>query len=436
MNSIKSIKKSIAIIGMGYVGLPLAAAFSVHANVIGFDVNREKIGKYKLGIDLTGEIGNDRLSIYDINYTSDEKDLIEVDIFIIAVPTPIKKDKSPDLRPLESASKIVGRNIKKDAIVVYESTVYPGVTENICVPLIEEESGLKCGVDFNVGYSPERINPADKVNRLKNIVKIVSANTEKLLDYIASLYELIIEAGVYKVKNIKIAEAAKLAENMQRDINIAFVNELALVFDKIDINTNEVIDAMNTKWNSLNFRPGLVGGHCIGVDPYYYIYMARKLGFDSKVVANSRNINDSMGEFIATKAVKLMVQSNINVLKSKIYILGATFKENCPDTRNSKVKDIIIGLKDYGVKPILVDTVANREILETEFETEVQEFEEVRNADCLIFAVAHDNFKNIDVTQLSDMYKKDSSNKKVLLDVKGIFNSKIIKYENYLYWSL
>jgi len=331
---------TIAVVGLGYVGLPLAAAFSKHFHVIGYDVNEEKLDLYKKGVDPTGEIGEAGLKECTILFTADAEKIHEADFIVVAVPTPINEDKTPDLRPVESSSSAVGRHMKKGAIVVYESTVYPGVTENICGPILEKESGLVLGKDFKIGYSPERINPGDKVHVLKNIVKIVSGMDEETLETIASVYSTIIEAGVYRAPNILVAEAAKLCENSQRDINIAFMNEPSLVFHRMGIDTLEVVKAMNTKWNALGFTPGLVGGHCIGVDPYYFIYEAELLGFHSHVITAGRHINDGMSEFVAKSLKEELLKSHVDTRHANIYLLGMTFKENCPDTRNSRAIDI------------------------------------------------------------------------------------------------
>jgi UDP-N-acetyl-D-galactosamine dehydrogenase len=325
--------------------MPIAVAFAKKVNVIGFDLNEEKISLYRQGVDPTKEIGNEALRLSTVEFTTDEKKLREAKFHIVAVPTPINIDKMPDLAPIISASKILGRNLVKDSVIVYESTVYPGVTEDICIPILENESGLKCGIDFKIGYSPERINPGDKIHKLENIKKIVSGMDTESLEDIAAVYELVIEAGVHKTSCIKVAEAAKVAENSQRDVNIAFMNELAMVFEQMGVDTNEVVEAMNTKWNALGFRPGLVGGHCISVDPYYFIYKAENLGYHSQIILSSRKINEGMSTFIADAIIKKLILANKVVKRSKVVILGITFKENCPDIRNSKVADIIKRLK-------------------------------------------------------------------------------------------
>ncbi|WML58628.1 nucleotide sugar dehydrogenase [Neobacillus sp. PS2-9] len=429
-------EEKISIIGLGYVGMPIAVAFSKKVNVIGFDVNEEKINQYKNGIDPTNEVGNEFIKLTKVDFTSNETRLKEARFHIIAVPTPINSDKTPDLTPVEGASTIVGRNLTKGSIVVYESTVYPGVTEDICVPILEKESGLKCGIDFKVGYSPERINPGDKIHRLENIIKIVSGMDNESLEEISKVYELVIEAGVHKASSIKVAEAAKVVENSQRDINIAFMNELAMVFDRMGIDTKEVVDAMNTKWNALKFYPGLVGGHCIGVDPYYFVYQAEKLGYHSQIILSGRKINDGMGEFIADAIIKKLILTNKVVKKSNVVILGLTFKENCPDTRNSKVSDIIERLREYGIEPTVVDPVAIKNDAKSEYDVDLVELDEVINADCLVFAVAHNEFKNMDLDQIDGMFGSLKNEEKVIMDVKSILNREEIEGRGYSYWRL
>jgi len=430
-------QEKISLIGLGYVGMPIAVAFAKYAEVIGFDLNAEKIALYNKGIDPTQEVGDEAIKNTTVDFTSDEIKLKEAKFHIIAVPTPVNQDKTPDLSPVEGASRILGRNLTKGSIVVYESTVYPGVTEEICVPILERESGLRCGEDFKVGYSPERINPGDKQHRLENIKKIVSGMDSETLDEIANVYELVIKAGVHKASCIKVAEAAKVVENSQRDINIAFMNELAMVFDKMDIDTNEVVDAMNTKWNALGFRPGLVGGHCIGVDPYYFVYQAEKLGYHSQIILSGRQVNDGMGPFVADATIKQMVLAGKVVREAKVAILGITFKENCPDTRNSKVKDIIDRLKEYGVSPIVVDPIANANEALHEYGVKLTRLEDVTDADCLIIAVAHDEFKKLDIDGINKMFKIDLyNNEKVLIDVKGLLNKSQVVGYGFKYWSL
>lgn len=430
-------EEALSVIGLGYVGMPIAVAFANKGiNVIGYDLNAEKINLYKSGVDPTNEVGDEAISNTTVEFTADEKDIQRAKFHIIAVPTPIKLDKTPNLYPVESASATVGRNLTRGSIIVYESTVYPGVTDDICIPILEKESGLKCGIDFKVGYSPERINPGDKVNTLEKIVKIVSGMDDETLDEIANLYELVIEAGVHKASSIKVAEAAKVVENSQRDINIAFMNELAMVFDRMGIDTNEVVAAMNTKWNALGFTPGLVGGHCIGVDPYYFIYEAEKLGYHSQIILSGRKINDGMGAFVADAAIKKMIQVGKAPAKSKVIIFGMTFKENCPDTRNSKVADVYNRLQEYGVSPIVIDPLASKKDAKSEYGIELKSMDEAKDADCIIFAVAHKEFRSLSLEHINKMYKDVSAEEKVLIDVKGIFNIVDIQSFDFSFWRL
>ena len=427
----------LSLIGMGYVGMPIAVAFAKKGvNIIGFDLNRAKIDLYKKGIDPTKEIGDEELKKSTVLFTADEEELRKAKFHIVAVPTPVNTDHTPDLTPVIGASQIVGRNLTKGSIVVYESTVYPGCTEDICIPILEKESGLKCGVDFKIGYSPERINPGDKVHRLENIKKIVSGIDEEALREIKAVYDIVIEVGTHPVSNIRTAEAVKVVENSQRDINIAFMNELAMVFDRMDIDTNEVVDGMNTKWNALGFRPGLVGGHCIGVDPYYFTYEAEKLGYHSQIILNGRIVNDSMGAYIADIAVKKMVEAGLAPKKCKVVIMGMTFKENCPDCRNSKVYDIFKKLEEYGIQPLATDPAASPEEIKREYGVELIPFGEVKDADCIILAVAHNEYRNIALSDLLKQFKTDSGCKPVLIDVKGIYPVKELEESNVIWWRL
>lgn len=427
----------LVLIGLGYVGMPLAVAFANKGiKVIGFDLNNEKIQLYKSGIDPTLEVGNEVIRSTSVVFTSDEACLKEAKFIIVAVPTPVNTDHTPDLTPVIRASEIVGRNLAKGAIVVYESTVYPGCTEHVCVPVLEKESGLVYGVDFKVGYSPERINPGDKIHRLENIHKIVSGCDIQSLKEIKNVYDIVIEAGTYPVSNIRTAEAIKVVENSQRDINIAFMNELAMVFDRMNIDTNEVVDGMNTKWNALGFRPGLVGGHCIGVDPYYFTYEAEKLGYHSQIILNGRIVNDSMGAYVADCAVKQMISVGQAPKKSKVAILGLTFKENCPDTRNSKVDDIIKQLKTYAINPIIVDPWANERDAMLEYGVFLTKLEDVEDVDCVIVAVAHNEFKNMGLDKIKALFKDKSDNEKVLIDVKGIYMISDLEKSGLKYWRL
>jgi UDP-N-acetyl-D-galactosamine dehydrogenase len=430
--SIRDKKEKISLVGLGYVGMPIAVAFAKKCDVIGFDVNADKIESYKKGIDVTNEVGNDALRETSVFFTTSPEDLKQAKFHIVAVPTPIKKDKTPDLTPVISASKTVGENLTKGSIVVYESTVYPGVTEEICKPILEEKSGLKCGVDFKIGYSPERINPGDKVHRLETIVKVVSGMDDESLDTIAKVYELVIEAGVYRAESIKVAEAAKVIENSQRDVNIAFVNELSIIFEKMGIDTLSVLKAAGTKWNFLDFKPGLVGGHCIGVDPYYLTYKAAELGYHSQVILSGRRINDNMGSLVAQNTVKQMIKADKNIKSSTVAIMGITFKEDCPDVRNSRVVDIIDELKEYGVNLIVHDPLADPKEVKEEYGVELVDLETVQNVDALVFAVAHKEFVK---SSKEEWFKRFAAGKKVLMDLKGIFDKKEFD-SDFVYWRL
>ena len=429
--------ESLALVGLGYVGMPIAHAFAKKGlNVIGYDYNSEKIEIYKSGIDPTKEVGDEELKTTKIQFTSDESELRKAKFIIVAVPTPVNTDHTPDLTPVIGASEIVGRNLTPGSIVVYESTVYPGCTEDVCIPILEDNSGMKCGVDFKIGYSPERINPGDKVHRLENIHKIVSGIDEEALQEIKAVYDLVIEVGTHPVSNMRTAEAVKVVENSQRDINIAFMNELAMVFDRMDIDTNEVVDGMNTKWNALGFRPGLVGGHCIGVDPYYFTYEAEKLGYHSQIILNGRIVNDSMGAYVADAAVKKMIEAGQAPKKSKVVILGLTFKENCPDTRNSKVADVIKRLGTYGIKPLVIDPWASDKDAACEYGITLSSWEDAHGADCIIVAVAHQEFRRMSLEDLKKVFRCCDDSEKVLIDVKGIFNVSDLKKSKMNWWRL
>lgn len=430
-------EEKLSLVGLGYVGMPIAVAFAKKGiKVIGYDLNKEKIDLYKSGVDPTREVGNEVIKNTTVEFTADEKKLREAKFHIVAVPTPVNTDHTPDLTPVIGASEILGRNLTQGSIVVYESTVYPGCTEDVCIPILEKQSGLKCGVDFKVGYSPERINPGDKVHRLENIHKIVSGMDEESLEEIKNVYDIVIEVGTYPVSNIRTAEAVKVVENSQRDINIAFMNELAMVFDRMNIDTNEVVDGMNTKWNALGFRPGLVGGHCIGVDPYYFTYEAEKLGYHSQIILNGRIVNDSMGKYIADATIKEMIKVGQAPKKSKVVILGLTFKENCPDTRNSKVDDIIKRLNEYGIEPIVVDPWASERDAMREYGVELTPLHEVKDADCVIVAVAHNEFKALRLDDIKKLYRVSADSEKVLIDVKGIYSVKDLSNSGMDYWRL
>lgn len=433
-NSLALQNVRVAVVGLGYVGLPLAVAFAEHVPTIGFDVNAAKIALYKQGIDPTEEVGPEKIKATKVDFTADPERLWEANFVVVAVPTPVNSDCTPDLLPVEQASSLVGKHLSRGTIVVFESTVWPGVTEDICVPILERESGLRCGADFKIAYSPERINPGDKVHRLATIKKIVSGMDEETLAKVSYMYNLIIEAGIFPATSIKVAEAAKLAENSQRDINIAFMNELAIVFEKMGIRSKDVIEAMNTKWNALGFTPGLVGGHCIGVDPYYFIYKAELLGYHSQIIAAGRKINNSMGAFVADNIIKQLILADKDVRHAKIYLLGLTFKENCPDTRNSRVVDIIHRLAEYGISIEVVDPWADPATAEKEYGVRLLPLEAVRDADCVVLCVAHREFVTLGEPKLRELYKKDG--RKVFIDVKSAYSPQDFPGNEYSYWSL
>lgn len=429
-------EEKISLVGLGYVGMPIAIAFAKQVEVIGYDNNTAKIEKYLEGVDSTLEVGDQAIQDTTMEFTDDPSRLREAKFHIIAVPTPINQDKTPNLTPVTSATQTVGENLVKGSIVVYESTVYPGVTEDICIPLLEEASGLKHGEDFVVGYSPERINPGDKINTLEKIVKIVSASDNDYLDEIAKVYEIVVEAGVHKAASMKVAEAAKVVENSQRDINIAFMNELALVFDRMGIDSQDVIDAMNTKWNALGFTPGLVGGHCIGVDPYYFVYEAENLGYHSQIISSGREINDSMGEFIADKIIKQLVVTGKKPKEAKVVILGLTFKEGTPDIRNSKVEDIIIRLREYGIEPTVTDQWADADESKDIYDVELTDLEDVAEADCLVFAVSHPEFQEMTVADSDALFKDLPNDEKIIIDIKSILDKESYVEAGYNFWRL
>ncbi|MDD6203095.1 MAG: nucleotide sugar dehydrogenase [Lachnospiraceae bacterium] len=428
-------EEKISLVGLGYVGMPIAVAFARKVNVIGYDLNAEKIKLYKSGIDPTNEVGNEVIRNTKVEFTSDETKLREAKFHIVAVPTPVNDDHTPDLSPVEGASKILGRNLTKGSIVVFESTVYPGVTEDICVPILEKESGLKCGVDFKIGYSPERINPGDKVHRLETITKIVSGMDEETLNEVASVYELVVEAGVHRAESIKVAEAAKVIENSQRDINIAFMNELSIIFNKMGIDTKAVLEAAGTKWNFLKFSPGLVGGHCIGVDPYYLTYKAEELGYHSQIILSGRRINDDMGKYVAESVVKKMIAADLPVRNARVAILGFTFKENCPDTRNTKVIDIYKELGEYGITPVVVDTTADAGEAKRLYGITFASMEDIKDMDAVIIAVAHSDFLKFTKKEIEGFFNP-SNPVKVLADIKGILNRKEYLTKDFSYFRL
>ncbi len=427
-------EEKISLVGLGYVGMPIAVSFSKKVDVIGFDVNKAKIDLYKSGIDPTKEVGDEAIKACAVDFTSDPERLREAKFHIVAVPTPVNSDHTPDLSPVEGASHILGKYLTKGSIVVYESTVYPGVTEDVCVPILEAESGLKCGVDFKIGYSPERINPGDKVHRLETIVKIVSGMDEETLEEVAQVYELVVEAGVHRAESIKVAEAAKVIENSQRDINIAFMNELSIIFNKMNIDTKAVLEAAGTKWNFLKFFPGLVGGHCIGVDPYYLTYKAEQMGYHSQIILSGRRINDDMGKYVVESLVKKLIQADINVKSAKVAILGFTFKENCPDTRNTRIIDIVNELKEYGITPVIADPVADAQEALHEYGMEFVDINTVKDMDAVILAVAHEEFSSLTMEDMAKFYSGEHT--PVLLDIKGLLNRKEYENAGYIYWRL
>lgn len=431
---IKSNEEILSLVGLGYVGMPIAVEFAKRGvKVIGFDLNVSKIETYKSGIDPTHEVGDEAIKNTTVEFTADEADLRRAKFHIVAVPTPVNPDHTPDLTPVEGASRILGRNLTKGSIVVYESTVYPGVTEEICIPILEKESGLKCGEDFKVGYSPERINPGDKVHRLETITKIVSGMDEQTLDEVAEVYKLVVEAGVYKAESIKVAEAAKVIENSQRDINIAFMNELSIIFNKMGIDTKSVLEAAGTKWNFLDFRPGLVGGHCIGVDPYYLTYKAEQMGYHSQIILSGRRINDDMGKYVAENLVKNLIKEDKSVKNARVAILGFTFKENCPDTRNTKVIDIVNELKEYGIYPVIADPQADAEEAKRLYGVQFADMADIRDMDAVILAVAHREFSDMSMETIDTLFGRGTN---ILLDLKGILSRKEYEAAGYNYWRL
>lgn len=428
--------EKLALVGLGYVGMPIAVEFAKHIQVIGYDINEQRVDEYRNGIDATNEVGP-AIKTTTVDFTADPKRLSEAKFIIVAVPTPVNADTTPDLRPVEGASRTVGQNITPGTIVVFESTVYPGVTEDVCIPIIEKESGLKCGVDWKIGYSPERINPGDRVHTLTNIQKIVSGMDEEAAEEIKKVYDIVIKAGTFPVSTIKTAEAVKVVENSQRDINIAFMNEIAMICDRMEIDTDEVLAGMNTKWNALGFKPGLVGGHCIGVDPYYLTNAAEMLGYHSQIILNGRKVNDSMGAYVADAAIKEMIEAGMAPKKATVVILGITFKENCPDTRNSKIVDIITRLKEFEIQPIVTDPWADAEVAKHEYSVELIPFEDIPKADCVIVAVGHNEFRSMSMMQIKELFKKDMPDEeKVLIDVKSLYRMDELRASGMRFWRL
>ncbi len=428
-------KAKIAVVGLGYVGLPLAAAFGKKVDVIGFEIHSAKVDQLKKGYDATGELSGEDLENTVINYTTTPSDLKTADFIIVTVPTPIDENNNPDLTPMEKASETIGQNLKKGAIIVYESTVYPGVTEDICVPILEQKSGLKCGTDFKVGYSPERINPGDKVHTVDKIIKVVSGMDAETLEIVAQVYELIITAGVHRASSIKVAEAAKVIENTQRDLNIALINELALIFNKLDIPTQDVLAAAGTKWNFLKFTPGLVGGHCIGVDPYYLTHKAEQIGYLPQVILAGRRINDGMGKYVAENTIKLMIKSGKVIKNSRVLVLGLTFKEDVPDIRNTKVVDIVSELEDYGVNVLIHDPLANPDETRHEYGLELTDLSAVGKVDAVIYAVSHNSFAALTTKDFAK-FCRNGNGKGVVVDVKSILKRDEIESAGLVYWSL
>ena len=427
--------EKLSLVGLGYVGMPIAVAFAKKIKVIGFDLNAAKIDLYKQGKDPTREVGDDAIKETNVDFTADPKRLREAKFHIVAVPTPVNDDHTPDLTPVEGASRLLGQNLTKGSVVVFESTVYPGVTEDICVPILEKESGLKCGTDFKIAYSPERINPGDKVHRLQTITKIVSGMDQETLDTVAKVYELVALAGVYRAQSIKVAEAAKVIENSQRDINIAFMNELSIIFHKMNIDTESVLKAAGTKWNFLKFKPGLVGGHCIGIDPYYLTYKAEQLGYHSQIILSGRRINDDMGKYVAEALVKNLIKTDIPVKNAKVAILGFTFKENCPDTRNSKVVDIYKELGEYGITPVVVDPEADAAEAKRLYGITFNTMDDVKDMDAVIMAVCHKEFAEFKRSDI-DRYYNTKNSRKILMDLKGMYDMEEYNDNGYLYWRL
>ena len=432
-NQLVNRETKLSLIGLGYVGMPIAVAFAKKVDVIGFDLNAEKIALYRQGIDPTHEEGDDVIRRTTVEFTSDAARLREAKFHIVAVPTPVNPDHTPDLEPLKSASRLLGRNLTQGAVVVFESTVYPGVTEEVCAPILEQESGLVCGRDFKIGYSPERINPGDREHRLAKIKKVVSGMDAETLDCVARVYELVVDAGVHRAESIRVAEAAKVIENCQRDINIAFMNELSIIFNRMGIDTKSVLEAAGTKWNFLKFQPGLVGGHCIGVDPYYLTYKAEMLGYHSQIILAGRRINDDMGKYVAENCVKSLIAAGKNVRGANVAILGFAFKENCPDTRNTRVIDIVHELQEYGIAPIVADPAADAAEAKRLYGIEFASLDEVRNMDAVILAVAHDAFKSLNPAGMNRFF---APGRNVLLDIKGIFERRDFDDAGYVYWRL
>ena len=427
-------KEPIIVVGLGYVGLPIALAFGKKVKVIGFDINSKKIQAYLQGKDPTKEAGDLAVKQSPVQFTDQEQDIAGGRFYIVAVPTPLRSDKFPDLEALKAASQLVGKVMGKGAVVVYESTVYPGVTEEICGPILEEASGMKCGVDFKIAYSPERINPGDQVNRLENIVKIVSAMDSSTLEVVAKVYEMVIEVGVYRAENIKVAKAAKVIENAQRDTNIAFMNELSMIFHDMGIDTKAVLKAAGTKWNFLKFTPGLVGGHCIGIDPYYLTYKAEDIGYHSRLILAARHINDDMGKYVAQSIVKILVKLKEDIKSAQIGFLGLAYKENTNDIRNTKVTDIIQELKEYGMTTMVADPLVSKAEVKEQYGIDLVEVTRLKNLNVLVMAVPHRQFTAMGLQDFNQFYRENSI--KIIIDVKGAFCREDFENMGYYYWSL
>ena len=431
MNNIS--KRKFAVIGLGYVGLPVATAFAQVANVIAFDINKKRIEELQQGKDNTGEISTEKLRNKNLLFTSDISNLKKADFFIVAVPTPVDQANQPDLTLILSASRLIASVLKKNDIVVYESTVYPGTTEEECAPVLEQASGLKCGVDFFVGYSPERINPGDTEHTFSKITKLVSGQTPEVLEIIANAYCSVVEVGVHRTSSIKVAEAAKVIENTQRDLNIALVNELAMICHRLEIDTTEVLTAAGTKWNFLPFKPGLVGGHCIGVDPYYLTYKATMLGLHPQVILAGRRVNDDMGKYAANQTAKLLAQQGVNFTQAKVGILGLTFKENCSDVRNTKVIDIVRELEEYGVQVLVHDPLADQEVAWHEYHITLCSLVNFNELDAIILAVAHEEFRLLKPERLMKMF---NSRSKIIVDIKVILDKAECQEQGIILWRL
>ncbi len=428
-------KEALSLVGLGYVGMPIAVEFAKRGiKVIGYDRNAVKIQTYQSGTDPTKEIGDEQIKQTTVVFTGDESQLHYAKFHIVAVPTPVKEDHTPDLEPMMSACTILGRNLSRGSVVMFESTVYPGVTEEICIPILERESGMHCGLEFKVGYSPEHINPGDKLHRLTDITKIVSGMDEETTEIAARVYGIVVDAGVYRAQSIRVAEAAKVIENSQRDINIAFMNELSIIFNRMGIDTQSVLKAAATKWNFFNFYPGLVGGHCIGVDPYYLTYQAEKLGYHSQIILAGRRINDNMGKYITENVVKRMIKADKQVQNARVAILGFTFKEDCPDMRNTKVMDMIKELREYGIEPFVVDPMADATEAERLYGIVLSKMSQISGMDAIVVAVAHEEFQKFSVAQLDSFFNKGG--KKILLDIKGILDKQAFEAAGYDYWRL